>query len=82
VRVDAQKLDNDSTLLWDASPDGRAARYEVLWRATTSADWEHVIPAVELNQTTVSVSKDNVVFGVRAVDAQGHRSLVVLPRPN
>jgi hypothetical protein len=82
VRVEAQKLDNDSTLMWDASPDGRAARYEVLWRATTSADWEHVVPAAELKETTVSVSKDNVVFGVRAVDAQGHRSLVVLPRPN
>ncbi|MFI5087849.1 MAG: M20/M25/M40 family metallo-hydrolase, partial [Terriglobales bacterium] len=82
VRVEARKLDNDSTLLWDPSPDGRAARYEVLWRATTSADWEHLVPASGLKETTVSVSKDNVVFGVRAVDAQGHRSLVVLPRPN
>jgi hypothetical protein len=26
-------------------------------------------------------SKDNGIFGVRAVDAQGHRSLVVLPKP-
>jgi hypothetical protein len=26
-------------------------------------------------------SKDNVIFGVRAVDAQGHRSLAVLPVP-
>ena len=82
VRIEAQKLDNDSTLTWEPSPDGRAARYEVLWRATTSPDWEHVVPAAELKSTTVSVSKDNVVFGVRAVDAQGHRSLVVLPRPN
>jgi hypothetical protein len=82
VRVEAQKLVNDSTLLWDASPDGRAASYEVLWRATTSADWERVAPASGLKETTVPVSKDNVVFGVRAVDAQGHRSLVVLPRPN
>jgi hypothetical protein len=28
---------------------------------------------------TVPVSKDNVVFGVRAVDAAGHRGLVVVP---
>lgn len=27
------------------------------------------------------VSKDNVIFGVRAVDAQGHRSLAVVPLP-
>ena len=82
VRVEAQKLVNDSTLTWEPSPDGRAASYEVLWRATTSADWERVVPASGLKETTVPVSKDNVVFGVRAVDAQGHRSLVVLPRPN
>ena len=82
VRLEAQKLVNDSTLTWDASPDGRAAGYEILWRATTSADWEHVAPASGLKETTVPVSKDNVVFGVRAVDAHGHRSLVVLPRPN
>jgi hypothetical protein len=28
---------------------------------------------------TVPISKDNVVFGVRAVDAAGHRGLVVVP---
>ena len=82
VHIEARKLENDSTLMWDASPDGRAARYEVLWRATTSADWEHVAPTAGPKETTLSVSKDNVVFGVRAVDAQGHPSLVVLPRPN
>jgi hypothetical protein len=26
-------------------------------------------------------SKDNVIFGVRSVDAQGHRSLIVIPEP-
>ena len=35
----------------------------------------------------VPISKDNVIFGVRPVDAKGHRSLVVVPqsawpRPN
>jgi peptidase M28-like protein len=82
VRIETQKLVNDSTLLWDPSPDGRASRYEVLWRTTTSAEWEHVAPGSELKQATVPVSKDNVIFGVRAMDAQGHRSLIVLPRPN
>jgi hypothetical protein len=27
------------------------------------------------------VSKDNVIFGVRAVDAAGHRSVAVTPIP-
>ena len=26
-------------------------------------------------------TKDNVIFGVRSVDAQGHRSLIVIPEP-
>jgi hypothetical protein len=29
----------------------------------------------------VALSKDNVVFGVRSVDAAGHRSVAVLPMP-
>ena len=81
VRLETQKLENDSTLMWDASPDGLAASYEVLWRPTTSPDWEQVIPAGNVKQVTVPRSKDNVIFGVRAVDAQGHRSLPVLPLP-
>jgi hypothetical protein len=81
VHLETQKLENDSTLLWDASPDGQAASYEVLCRPTTSPDWEQVIPAGNVKQVTVPRSKDNVIFGVRAVDAQGHRSLPVLPRP-
>jgi hypothetical protein len=28
---------------------------------------------------TLPVSKDNVIFGVRAVDAAGHRGLAVVP---
>jgi hypothetical protein len=29
----------------------------------------------------VPISKDNVIFGVRAVDSAGHRSLAVVPMP-
>jgi len=30
---------------------------------------------------TIQRSKDNVIFAVRAVDKDGHRSLVVVPLP-
>ena len=39
VTIAAEKLENDSTLEWSASPG--ASGYEVLWRATTSPVWEH-----------------------------------------
>jgi hypothetical protein len=74
-------LENDSTLTWEASPGGRTAEYEVLWRSTASPEWEHVQKVGNVTRTTLKLSKDNVIFAVRAVDAQGHRSLPVVPLP-
>jgi len=74
-------LENDSTLTWEASPGGRAAEYEVLWRSTTSPEWEHVQKVGNVARTTLKLSKDNVIFAVRAVDAAGHRGLPVVPLP-
>ncbi len=73
------KLENDSTLEWTASPG--AAAYEVLWRATGSPGWEHVQSVATGTRATLPLSKDNVIFAVRAVDAAGHRSLPVVPEP-
>jgi hypothetical protein len=74
-------LENDSTLTWEASPDGPAAEYEVLWRATTSPEWEHAQGVGSATQATLKLSKDTVIFAVRAVDHAGHRSLPVVPVP-
>ena len=79
VHILTKDLENDSTLTWDASPG--AATYEVIWRSTTSPDWEHAQSISNANQATLKLSKDNVIFAVRAVDAQGHRSLPVVPTP-
>ena len=74
-------LENDSTLTWDASPGGLASGYEVMWRATTSPQWEHVENVGNVMRATMKMSKDNVIFAVRAVDGAGHRSLPVVPTP-
>jgi hypothetical protein len=81
VRLLTKDLENDSTLAWEPSPGGRVAGYEVLWRDTTSPQWEHVQKVGSVLRTTMNLSKDNVIFAVRAVDAEGHRSLPVLPLP-
>jgi len=81
VRLLTKDVENDSTLTWEASPGGRAAGYEVLWRATTSPEWEHVQKIGTSLRTTLKLSKDNVIFAVRAVDAEGHCSLPVVPTP-
>jgi len=81
VHLLTKDLENDSTLTWDASPGGLAAEYEVLWRATTSPEWEQLQSAGNATRITMKLSKDNVIFGVRAVDRAGHRSLPAVPVP-
>jgi len=85
VAIVTTKLENGTTLHWDAPAGAQGnTHYEVLWRETTAPDWQFANTvaqqAVDAPVTiTVPVSKDNVIFGVRAVDAAGHRSLVVVP---
>jgi acetylornithine deacetylase/succinyl-diaminopimelate desuccinylase-like protein len=79
VKMLTKDLQNDTTLTWEPSP-GTAA-YEVMWRATNAADWEYVQTVSSGTRATLKVSKDNVIFGVRAVDAAGHRGLPVVPDP-
>jgi len=81
VHLLTKDLENDSTLTWESLSGGLAAGYEVVWRATTSPDWEHVEKVGKVTRATLKLSKDNVIFAVRAVDAQGHRSLPVVPLP-
>jgi len=79
VRVLTSNLDNDSTLKW--VPSGDASGYEVIWRATSSPVWQHAQNVGDVTTTTLKLSKDNVIFAVRAVDREGHRSLPVVPLP-
>jgi hypothetical protein len=81
VHLLTKDLENDSTLTWEAAPGGLATGYEVLWRATTSPEWEYAQKVGNVTRTTLKLSKDNVIFAVRAVDAQGHRSLPIVPLP-
>ena len=79
VKMLTKNLENDTILTWE--PSAGAATYEVVWRSTNAADWEYVQTISSGTRATLKVSKDNVVFGVRAVDAAGHRSLPVVPEP-
>jgi hypothetical protein len=79
VKVVTSNLDNNTTLKWGASEG--ASSYEVIWRETNAPTWEHVKSVVDTTTTTLEISKDNVIFAVRAVDKAGHRSLPVVPVP-
>lgn len=79
VRLVTASLENDSTLTWEPAPG--ASAYEVLWRATSSPGWEHVKNVGSTTTATLPISKDNVIFAVRALDRQGHRSVAAVPAP-
>jgi hypothetical protein len=79
VRLQTKQLENDSTLTWESAPG--AASYEVVWRDTASPEWEHAKPVGNVTRATLPLSKDNVIFAVRALDGAGHRSLPVVPQP-
>jgi len=83
VRILTHALDNNSELQWEASafaPPGTT--YEVVWRDTDESLWTHSQSAGAETHLTLNVSKDNVLFGVRAVSAEGDRSLPVPPLPS
>ncbi|KAI0013369.1 Zn-dependent exopeptidase [Xylariaceae sp. FL0662B] len=84
VRVDARSLGNNSTFYWDPPLAGEeaVAAYEVVWRATSAPFWTDVIDVGLVNEVTVDLSKDNVVFGIRARGADGMRGVAVFPFPS
>jgi hypothetical protein len=71
---------NTTTLTWDANTEPNLARYEVVTRETTSPDWTDAISVGNVTTVTLDIAKDNVQFGVRAVDQDGNRSPVAFPQ--
>jgi hypothetical protein len=82
VVIDTTQLTNETTLRWQLGTEPDLAGYEIVWRETTAPDWQHTLPVGKVTTVTVDLSKDNVFFGVRAVDSTGHRSPVAAPRPS
>jgi acetylornithine deacetylase/succinyl-diaminopimelate desuccinylase-like protein len=74
--------DTRTTLRWE-KPAGfpSGATFEVVYRDTDQPDWTNVISAGTDTTIAIPISKDNVIFGVRSVDAAGHRSAAVYPVP-
>jgi hypothetical protein len=81
VVIDTTQLTNETTLRWQANTETDLAGYEVVWRESTAPDWEHVAAVGAVTSATIDLSKDNVQFGVRAVDRAGHRSPAAAPVP-
>ncbi|AEV87318.1 aminopeptidase [Actinoplanes sp. SE50] len=82
VVIDTTRLTNDTTLRWTLGTEPDLAGYEIVWRETTAPDWTGAHAVGLVGTATVDISKDNVQFGVRAVDRDGHRSPAAAPKPS
>jgi hypothetical protein len=81
VVIVTTNLTNDTQLRWQPGTEPDLAGYEIVWRETREDDWTHVVDAGNVTGATLNLSKDNVFFGVRAYDRDGHRSPVAFPVP-
>jgi hypothetical protein len=82
ARILTSQLTNDTDLVWQANTEPDLAGYEVVWRETTEPLWTHSVRVGKVTSYTARrMSKDNLQFGVRAVDRDGNRSPVSFPLP-
>jgi Zn-dependent M28 family amino/carboxypeptidase len=81
VTVDTTALDNNTRLKWLVASDPDLKSYEIVWRATTASLWTHMLDVGKVGSVTLPLSKDNVIFGVRAVGSNGYKSPAVFPFP-
>ncbi|UVW29878.1 M20/M25/M40 family metallo-hydrolase [Massilia sp. H6] len=81
VKLRTDKLTNDSTLVWAANAEPDLAGYRIVWRETTAANWQGAKWVGNVVEATVELSKDNVFFGVQAVDKDGNVSVATYPLP-
>jgi len=84
--IEANELENDTTLRWRANSEPDLAGYRILWREPGAALWQHARDVGNTTRTTLKgISKDNFVFGVVALDRDGNASPASFPhlwRPN
>lgn len=72
-RLDRRPSGYDAHLQWTASPG--AAGYRIFWREAWAPDWQHDLYAGNVTDYVMPHANiDDWVFGVAAVDADGHES--------
>jgi hypothetical protein len=86
VRIVTSNLDNNSTLHWKpGSGMPPHAHFDIVWRDTSAPDWRYHQPVraadTAKSSITLPISKDNVIFGVRACNRAGQCSPAVAPLP-
>ena len=77
VSVNLSNSDNHTQLKWDEPVYGKAAGYYVVMRETTAAQWQKKFYTTDRSMV-LPYSRDNYIFGVQAVEANGCESVVTV----
>jgi hypothetical protein len=73
-------VEPNTRLEWTPSKSPYVAGYMVYWRDTTSSTWQYSRFVDKQTKITLrGIVLDNYLFGVAAVGADGHQSVVVFP---
>jgi hypothetical protein len=81
VKVKTANLDNGTDLVWKANTEPDLAGYRIVWRDTTAPLWQGAKFVGNVTTYRVDQSKDNLLFGVQAVDKDGNVSPATYPFP-
>jgi len=81
VKVKTANLDNGTDLVWKANTEPDLAGYRIVWRDTTAPQWQGSAFVGNVTTYRVDLSKDNLLFGVQAVDKDGNVSPATYPLP-
>jgi hypothetical protein len=82
VGIITAKLDNHTELAWAPNTEPDLAGYRIVWRDTTAPLWTGSQYVGNVTTFTMPQSKDNVIFGVQAVDKDGNVSPAAYPLPS
>ncbi|WP_028100427.1 M28 family peptidase [Pseudoduganella violaceinigra] len=81
VQLRTAELENGSSVLWQPNREPDIAGYRIVWRETSAADWQGSLFVGNVTDAKISLSKDNVCFGIQAVDKDGNVSPGTYPAP-
>jgi hypothetical protein len=81
VAIETLELSNDTTLRWEPVAGAGLAGYRIVWRETGSPTWQHHQDVGKVLRATLPLSKDNLIFGVQALAADGSASMASFPLP-
>jgi hypothetical protein len=82
VRFGTGRQAYDTVIHWSANSEPGLIGYGIVWRETTAPAWQHELYVGNVTEFTLKgLSKDNFIFGVRAIDKAGDMSPVSVPQP-